>query len=116
MRSHSSHRERVDIDAVGDRVYAGIVDEDVEPPESAQRRLERALDLRSIADIHRHGDALGSVAANAFAVSKSISAIITAAPLAAKVVAIARPMPFAAPVTNATWPLRSHLTAILRAG
>ena len=86
MRSHSSTGNGIDIDAVGERVDAGIVDEDVEPPESAQRLLDRALDRRRVADVHLDGDgACGKRARRtAFAVSKSMSAITTAAPLAAR--------------------------------
>ena len=52
MRSHSSTREGVDVDAVRDRVHAGIVDEDVEPAEGIQRILNRALDAGRVANVH----------------------------------------------------------------
>ena len=60
------HREGIDVDAVGDRVHAGIVDEDVEPAEDAQRFLEpRARSRACRGRPSRPRSAFGSVAAKA---------------------------------------------------
>ena len=53
-------REGVDVDTVGERVDAGIVDQDVEPPERGKRLFDAVLDGRLLADVHSTAMARGS--------------------------------------------------------
>ena len=56
MRSHSSAGKCVDVDAMRQRIDAGIVDEDVETAIARHGRLDRGVHRRLVADVDRAGD------------------------------------------------------------
>ena len=43
------------------RVDPGVVDQDVDPPGARQRRRDRRLDRRPVADVHRHREGAGDL-------------------------------------------------------
>ena len=86
---------------------AGVVDDEVDAAEREQGRVDRRLHRSAFVTSHCTPTATSvepSSAAAACAFSRSRSAITTHAPSAARRVAIALPMPDAAPVTSATRP------------
>ena len=111
MRSHSSSV----ISAVGlvACLDAGVVEGDVEAPERLDRRLAaRPSTSSDRVTSHLTASARPPVCSIIRAVSwlpsSAMSATTTLAPSRAKASAVARPMPLAAPVTNATLPVRSR--------
>ena len=103
-RAHVGVDERTEL-----RVRRRVVHEDVEPPSALDAVLDGLLDDGRIAGRardRRHRAPRSPRAADAVSASSSgLRAFThTAAPAAASASAIARPMPFVAPVTSATCP------------
>ena len=94
--------------AAGD---AGIGVDDVEPAVGLQREVDELLHVGGIARVHLHCDGLaaGGVDAGGDRCREwlaALSAAITLAPSAANSMALARPMPEAAPVTMTDLPVK----------
>jgi hypothetical protein len=91
---------------------AGVVERHVEPTVLCDRTIDDCGYLLLVGDVA--GDANSGAppttirSASFAARSPSRSARTTEAPLSANIRAVASPMPFAAPVTRATWPLKSQ--------
>ena len=83
---------------------AGVVDDQVHPAEGEHGRVDHGLDGGLVGHVDLDADrdvAVPISAAAAWAFSSDRSAITTQAPSAASLVAMALPMPEAAPVTSA---------------
>ena len=103
LLGHLAHRR-----VAGD---AGVVDHDVQPAEPVDGRTDERVDIvagRHVA-AHRHGDVVAAeLLGGRFCVaSRSTSPSTTRAPSSTKRCAIAKPDPWAPPVTTAVLPLNN---------
>jgi hypothetical protein len=98
---------------------AGVVEREVEAPEGADRLVQRRLMSSERVTSHltastRPPDASIRRAVRSFS-SSATSPTITLAPACANAMAVARPMPLAAPVMNATLPANPSSSALIEA-
>ena len=91
---------------------AGVVERHVEPAERGDGAVDHRGDLVLVGDVagdaeHLVSGGLQVVGGGAASGVVVVAARTTAAPASAKARAVARPMPELAPVTRATWPVKS---------
>ena len=92
---------------------AGVVERHVEPAERGDGAVDHRRDLVLVGDVagdaeHLMPGSLQIVRSRAGCAGVVVvAASTTAAPASAKARAVARPMPELAPVTRATWPVKS---------